>query len=71
MGGIQFFIYEDTPTGRTIIDEKEVSPYQVEQVRIVMTTSVRILRENSPNREFGWYEHIIKNQPSQPSGPFQ
>ena len=71
MGGIQFFIYEDTIAGRRIIQEVEVSPEQVEQVRIVMATSVRILRQNSPNREFGWYEYVIKNQSSQPSGPFQ
>ena len=68
MGGIQFFIYEDTPTERTIIDEKEVSPYQVDDMRIVMETSVRILRQNSPNRVFGWYEYVIKNQPNQPGG---
>lgn len=71
MGGIQFFIYEDTVAGRTILREIEVSPEQVEQTRIVMATSVHILRQNSPNREFGWYEYVIKNQPSQPSGPFQ
>ena len=69
-GGVQFFIYEETVLGRIILAEYEVSPYEVENIRRVLEESVRIRRQDSPGRKFGWQEHVIDNQPT-PGAPFQ